>query len=122
MSDVNTFESEDSPSDVTSETVEQWFCSQVADKGAKVGGQLLGIEGLDVVDDFSTWMAKHLGGRNERAQSAAYILTIFSIMEIGEHVLGIGSGLAKLEMTGFHLAQIKESLKRIEGKIGRAHV
>ena len=91
MADVSDFESEEPSKVITPETVEQWICTQVADKGAKVGGQLLGLEDLDVVEDFSTWFALQLGGKNERAQSATYILTNYAVMEIGEHVLGIGS-------------------------------
>ena len=42
MADVKAFESEEPQPEVTSESVEQWFVTQVADKGAKAGGQLLG--------------------------------------------------------------------------------
>ena len=50
-------------------------------------------------------------------RTAATIASTYAILEIAENVIGVGTGFAKFDMTGLTLSQIKESIKRIEGKI-----
>ena len=50
-------------------------------------------------------------------RTAATIASTYAILEIAENVLGVGTGFAKMDFTGLTLAQIKETVKRIEGKI-----
>lgn len=111
---------------MSSQTVEKWFCAQVVDMGVKIGGQVAGIDGINLVEDFSLWFGSQVGGKNETVQSATYMLTMIAIHEIGKAVLpagvvalGVGGGILKggIDMTALQLHQIKETLVRIEGKI-----
>ena len=53
--------------EVSSSSVEEWFCDQVVrkgkkhgadvvDLGVKIGAQQAGVDGIDLVEDFSLWM------------------------------------------------------------------
>ena len=68
-------------------------------------------------EGFSFWLTGKLGIENEHARTAATIASTYAILEIAENVIGVGTGFAKFDTTGLTLAQIKESIKRIEGKI-----
>ena len=67
--------------------------------------------------DFSFWLTGKLGIENEQLRTAATVASTYAILEIAENVIGVGSGFVKFDTTGLTLAQIKESIKRIEGKI-----
>ena len=58
--------------EVTAFSVEKWFCDQVAkkgkkhgadvvDKGVKFGAQLAGVDGINLVEDFSLWLGSQVG-------------------------------------------------------------
>ena len=66
---------------------------------------------------FSFWLTGKLGIENEHVRTAATVASTYAVLEIAENVIGVGTGFAKMDMTGLTLAQIKESIKRIEGKI-----
>ena len=68
-------------------------------------------------ESFSFWLTGKLGLENEHVRTAATIASTYAILEIAENVIGVGSGFVKFDTTGLTLAQIKESIKRIEGKI-----
>ena len=73
--------------------------------------------GAGGTQDFSFWLTGKLGIENEHVRTAATIASTYAILEIAENVIGVGSGFVKFDTTGLTLAQIKESIKRIEGKI-----
>ena len=50
-------------------------------------------------------------------RTVATIASTYATLEIAEKVIGIGTGFAELNMSGLKLAQIKDSIKKIEGKI-----
>ena len=68
-------------------------------------------------ESFSFWLTGKLGIENEHVRTAATIASTYAVLEIAENVVGVGSGFVKMDMSGLTLAQIKESLKKIEGKI-----
>ena len=105
--------------------LEEYICISL-DQGAKVKScaififvKLSGIEGLDPVDEFTSWLGKKVGGRNEHLQSFTIIVSTFAVLEVAQNVLNVGSGFTKMELSGITLMQIKETVKRIEGKVDR---
>ena len=66
---------------------------------------------------FSFWLTGKLGIENENMRTAATVASTYAILEIAENVIGVGSGFVKMDMTSITLSHIKESVKRIEGKI-----
>ena len=52
-------------------------------------------------------------------ETAVYILTTMVVLETAQHVLNIGQGIAEIDMSALTLHQIKNTVKRIEGKVDR---
>ena len=45
------------------------------------------------------------------------IISTFAVLEFAQNVLNVGSGFTKMDLSGITLMQIKETVKRIEGKV-----
>ena len=73
-----------------------------------------GVEG--VTNKFAEMIAFKVGGGNSMIESAAYAGTYCAVIEAAE-LIGLGTNFAKLDMTGFTLAQIKKAVERIEKKV-----
>ena len=71
----------------------------------------------DPVEEFSTWLGKKVGRRNEHLQSFTMIISTFAVLEFAQNVLNVGSGFTKMDLSGITLMQIKETVQRIEGKV-----
>ena len=80
-----------------------------------------GIDGLefDPVEEFSSWVGKKVGRRNEHLQSFTMIASTFAVLESAQNVLNVGSGFTKIDLSGITLMQIKETVQRIEGKVDK---
>ena len=79
-----------------------------------------GFDGFHMGEHFAVWMGYELGGqRSDQLASAAYILTTIVILETAQHVLNIGSGFHKMDMSALTIHQIKETVKRIEEKVDK---
>ena len=52
-------------------------------------------------------------------ETTVYILTTMVVLETAQHVLNIGQGIAEIDMSALTLHQIKNIVKRIEGKVDR---
>ena len=73
----------------------------------------------DPVEQFSSWLCKKVGGRNENLQSLTMIISTFAVLEFAQNVLNVGSGFTKMDLSGITLMQIKETVQRIEGKVDK---
>ena len=60
-----------------------------------------------------------VSGGNEAVETAVYILTTMVVLETAQHVLNIGQGIAEVDMSALTLHQIKNTVKRIEGKVDK---
>ena len=60
-----------------------------------------------------------MSGGNEAAETAVYVLTTMVVLETAQHVLNIGQGIAEVDMSALTLHQIKNTVKRIEGKVDK---
>jgi len=58
-----------------------------------------------------------LSFKNSTTQTAVYKLSTVAVLETAQNVIGIGTGIAKGDLTGFTLAQIKSKLENIEQKL-----
>ena len=74
---------------------------------------------FDPVEEFSSWLGKKVGGKNENLQSFTMIISTFAVLEFAQNVLNVGSGFTKMDLSGITLMQIKETVKRIEGKVDK---
>ena len=70
--------------------------------------------GFDGVEGLADEVASKIGlGQSSSKQAGAYVLTKVALMGAAE-LLGIGSSVAKVDMTGFTLAQIKREIEEIK--------
>ena len=57
-----------------------------------------------------------MSGDNKAVETAVYVLTTMVVLETAQHVLNIGQGIAEVDMSALTLHQIKNTVKRIEGR------
>ena len=60
-----------------------------------------------------------MSGGDQAVETAVYILTTMVVLETAQHVLNIGQGIAEIDMSALTLHQIKNTVKRIEGKVDK---
>ena len=60
-----------------------------------------------------------MSGDNKAVETAVYVLTTMVVLETAQHVLNIGQGIAEVDMSTLTLHQIKNTVKRIEGKVDK---
>ena len=102
------------------------------DGAVRVAAQAGGIDGIDVLGDFSLWFGTELGQGNEAIQSAAYITSMVVLdvaqdilnvgstaVEVGSKAVDVGSAVLKIDMTALTLHQIKDTVDRIEKKVDK---
>ena len=96
----------------------------VNDKGSSAQQALSSILGVDVpldagVEAAAEAFAEKLGlrSKNSLVQTATFVLTKAAIMETAQ-LVGIGGGLANLNMMGFQLAQLQKQVEEINKKLG----
>ena len=93
------------------------------DEGSKAQEVLSSILGVDVpldagVEFAAGAFAEKLGLRpkNSLAQTAVFVVTKAAILE-GVQLIGIGGGLAKLDLGGFQMAQLQKQVAEINKKL-----
>ena len=120
-----------------SSRLEAYLCTTVKN-GVQAAAQLGGVQGVDLVEDFALWMGSQVwfinfdidnstcckclsqvSGGNEAVETAVYVLTTMVVLETAQHVLNIGQGIAEIDMSALTLHQIKNTVKRIEGKVDK---
>ena len=96
----------------------------VNDEGSAAQEALSSILGVDVPLDagveaaagaFATKLG--LGSKNSMVQTATFVVTKAAILE-GAQLIGIGGGLAKLDLVGFQMAQLQKQVAEINNKLG----
>ena len=103
--------------------------SASAELGQWLSRSVLTEENEDLLDasfellfgDISEWVSAKIALKNKNGtvRKITYFLTNYAILEAAHHVLGVGCGFGKLDMSGFTLAQILEIVKRIETKVDK---
>ena len=70
------------------------------------------------VDGAAGFIATKLGlqSKNSLIQTSVFVLTKAAILEAAQ-LVGIGSGLAKLDLMSFELAQLKKQVEQIDKKL-----
>jgi len=68
---------------------------------------------------FASWVSSQIGGNNKALETIAYMGASIAFMEAGNLIFNVGSGAAKMDLTGLTLHRIQEAVKRIEGKIDK---
>ena len=70
------------------------------------------------VDEVAGFIATTLGlqSKNSLIQTSVFVLTKAAILETAQ-LVGIGSGLAKLDLMSFELAQLKKQVEQIDKKL-----
>ena len=95
----------------------------VNDAGSTAQEALSSILGVDVPLDagvegaagaFATKLG--LGSKNSLVQTATFVVTKAAILE-GAQLIGIGGGLAKLDLGGFQMAQLQKQVAEINKKL-----
>ena len=95
----------------------------VNDEGSTTQEALSSILGVDVPLDagveaaagaFATKLG--LGSKNSMVQTATFVVTKAAILE-GAQLIGIGGGLAKLDLGGFQMAQLQKQVAEINKKL-----
>ena len=95
----------------------------VNDAGSTAQETLSSILGVDVPLDagvegaagaFATKLG--LGSTNSLVQTATFVVTKAAILE-GAQLIGIGGGLAKLDLGGFQMAQLQKQVAEINMKL-----
>ena len=99
-------------SDAASAQLGTWLSASVS-KSSKLQ------EDAGYIEDFSSWVSERVAFKSKSAevQPVIYILTNFAILETAQHVFSIGSGFTSLDMSGFTLTQILQTVQRIEAKV-----
>ena len=89
--------------------------SQTVNSVAKILGKIVPIEG---VEDFAGTLAESfaLKQKSDAVQTGAYILTKAVILETLQ-LVGVGGGLAKLDLMAFNIAQLKAKVEEINRKL-----
>ena len=89
--------------------------SQTVQSVAKILGTIVPIEG---VEDFAGTLAESfaLKQKSDAMQTGAYILTKAVILETLQ-LVGVGGGLAKLDLMAFNIAQLKAKVEEINRKL-----
>ena len=88
---------------------------------ADLGQWLSGTEHFENLSDYfenlSSWVSEKLALKHKNAslQPIIYIISNYALLETAQHVFNIG--FIKLDMTGFTLKQIQETVQRIEAKV-----
>ena len=95
----------------------------VNDEGSTAQQALSSILGVDVpldagVDFAAGAFAEKLGLRSKKslAQTAVFVVTKAAILE-GAQLIGIGSGVVKLDLGGFQMAQLTREVEEISKKL-----
>ena len=70
------------------------------------------------VDEAAGFIATKLGlqSKNSLIQTSVFVLTKAALLETAQ-LVGIGSGLAKLDLMSFELAQLKKQVEQIDKKL-----
>ena len=74
----------------------------------------------DPIKAFSNIVAKKIGSKNDsRTEGILTMISTFAILEFGQNVLNIGSGFTKMDLSGLTIAQIKQTVKKIEESVDK---
>ena len=95
----------------------------VTDGGSVAQDALSNLFGVKIpldagVDEVAGFIATKLGlqSKNSLIQTSVFVLTKAAILEAAQ-LVGIGSGLAKLDLMSFELAQLKKQVEQIDKKL-----
>ncbi|XP_075250827.1 uncharacterized protein LOC142343027 [Convolutriloba macropyga] len=84
------------------------WASKYVDAGLIVNAQSVGF----IADTLAVKIGLQMKG--DTAQTAAYIITYAAVIEFANNVFGIGASFSSMDLTGFTLAQIKQTLQEIK--------
>ena len=106
-------------SDAASAELGKWLSASVRKNSAFQVDAALQDAGAGYIEEFSSWISEKVAfkSKNGKLQPVIYILTNFAILETAQHVFSIGSGFVSPDMTRFTVAQILETVQRIEAKV-----
>ena len=96
---------------VATKTLGQWLCSAASAKAEEF------FEDPENIEKFSTWMYTNVAPCNSKIQDVISMISNFALLETAEHVFSIGYGFAKVNTTSLKLAQILESVQKIEANV-----
>ena len=95
----------------------------VTDGGSVAQDALSNLFGVKIpldagVDEVAGFIATKLGlqSKNSLIQTSVFVLTKAAILEAAQ-LVGIGSGLAKLDLMSFEMAQLKKQVEQIDKKL-----